>query len=76
YREAVAFVPGTTPPMAVTVGPTGSDYSLDLGRTWTPIDGTPVGLHALGFAKRGRTGWAVGRDGLVAKLEAYPEPSR
>jgi photosystem II stability/assembly factor-like uncharacterized protein len=76
YREAVAFVPGTTPPMAVTVGPTGSDYSLDLGRTWAPIAGTPAGLHALGFAKRGRIGWAVGRDGLIAKLEAYPEPSR
>lgn len=69
YREAVAFVPGPAPPMAVTVGPTGSDYSLDLGKTWTPVAGTPAGLHALSFAKRGRVGWAVGRGGLVAKLE-------
>ena len=67
FREAVAFVPGTSPPVAVTVGPSGSDFSLDLGQTWTPIV-TPAGLHALGFAKMGRAGWAVGRGGLIAKL--------
>ena len=67
FREAVAFVPGASLPTAVAVGPSGSDYSLDLGRTWTPIV-TPAGLHALGFAKRGRAGWAVGREGLIAKL--------
>lgn len=67
FREAVAFVPGTSPPIAVTVGPSGSDFSRDLGRTWTPIV-TPEGLHALGFAKNGRAGWAVGRSGLVVKL--------
>ena len=68
FREAVAFVPGTRPPTAITVGPSGSDYSLDLGRTWTPIV-TPTGFHTVGFAKRGRAGWAVGRDGLIAKLK-------
>ena len=67
FREAVAFAPGTSPPVAVTVGPSGSDFSLDLGRTWTPIV-TPAGLHALGFAKRGQAGWAVGRGGIIAKL--------
>lgn len=68
FREAVAFIPGTKPPIAITVGPSGSDLSLDLGRTWTAI-AAPAGFHALAFAKRGRAGWAVGRDGLVAKLE-------
>lgn len=68
YREAVAFVPGTRPPVAVTVGPSGSDFSLDLGRTWAPIE-TPAGLHALAFAKKGRAGWAVGRNGLIARLD-------
>ena len=67
FREAVAFVPGTKPPVAITVGPSGSDYSLDLGRTWTPIV-TPAGFHALDLAGRGRAGWAVGRDGLIARL--------
>jgi len=76
FREAVAFVPGASPPVAVTVGPSGSDFSLDLGKTWAPIV-TPAGLHALGFAKRGQAGWAVGRGGLVAKLvrrESAPGP--
>jgi photosystem II stability/assembly factor-like uncharacterized protein len=68
FREAVAFVPGTTPPIAVTVGPSGSDFSLDLGKTWAPIV-TPAGFHALGFARKGRAGWAVGRNGLIAKLK-------
>lgn len=68
FREAVAFVPGMKPPVALTVGPSGSDYSLDLGKTWTPIV-TPTGFHALYFAKRGRAGWAVGRNGLIAKLK-------
>ncbi len=67
FREAVAFVPGARPPVAVTVGPSGSDLSLDLGKSWTPIAG-PAGFHSISFAKRGRAAWAVGRNGLVAKL--------
>jgi photosystem II stability/assembly factor-like uncharacterized protein len=66
-REAVAFVPGARPPIAVTVGPSGSDLSLDLGKSWAPIAG-PSGFHALAFAKKGRAGWAVGRNGLIARL--------
>lgn len=73
FREAVAFIPGTRPPVALTVGPSGSDYSLDLGHSWTPI-ATPAGLHALGFARRGRAGWAVGRNGLIAKLTLPERP--
>jgi photosystem II stability/assembly factor-like uncharacterized protein len=72
FREAVAFVPGTRPPLAVAVGPSGSDLSLDLGNTWTPIV-TPAGFHALAFAKKGRAGWAVGRGGLIAKIAGLPE---
>ncbi len=68
FREAVAFVQGTKPPIAIAVGPSGSDYSLDLGRTWMPSTG-PAGFHSLSLAGRGRTGWAVGRNGLIARLE-------
>lgn len=68
FREAVAFVPGAKPPVAVAVGPSGSDLSPDLGETWTPIDG-PTGFHALSCARRGRAAWAVGRNGLVARLD-------
>jgi len=68
FREAVAFVPGARPPIAVTAGPSGSDLSLDLGKSWAPIAG-PAGFHSLSFAKKGKAAWAVGRNGLVAKLE-------
>jgi photosystem II stability/assembly factor-like uncharacterized protein len=68
FREAVAFVPGTSPPMTVAVGPSGSDYSLDLGKTWMPIV-SPTGFHSVGFAKKGRAGWAVGRNGTIAKFD-------
>jgi photosystem II stability/assembly factor-like uncharacterized protein len=68
FREAVAFIPGSTPSTAVTVGPSGSDYSIDAGSTWIPIEG-PSGFHALGLARTTpATGWAVGRNGLIAKL--------
>lgn len=67
FREAVAFLPGAKPLVAVTVGPSGSDMSLDLGKTWAPIAG-PTGFHALSIAKKGRAAWAVGRNGLIARL--------
>lgn len=67
FREAVAFAPDAKPPLAVTVGPSGSDISLDRGRTWTPLAG-PAGFHSLSFAKKRRAGWAVGRNGLIARL--------
>jgi photosystem II stability/assembly factor-like uncharacterized protein len=73
FREAVAFIPETPAAIALAVGPSGSDYSLDLGHSWTPI-ATPAGLHALGFAKKGHAGWAVGRDGLIAKLTFRERP--
>jgi len=67
FRECVAFVPKAAPPLAVAVGPSGSDYSLDGGRTWNPIEG-PAGFHSLSFSKSGKTGWAVGKGGLIAKF--------
>jgi len=68
FREAVAFVPGTDPPLAVAVGPSGADLSLDLGRTWAPLS-APEGLHALDIAAKSRAGWAVGRGGMIARLD-------
>ncbi len=67
FRECVAFVPKAAPPLAVAVGPSGSDYSLDRGRTWNPIAG-PAGFHSASFSKSGKTGWAVGKGGLIARF--------
>jgi photosystem II stability/assembly factor-like uncharacterized protein len=67
FRECAAFVPKTGAALALTVGPTGSDYSLDGGRTWAPIPG-PGGWHGLGVSPDGRCAWAVGKGGLIGRI--------
>ena len=65
FRSAVAAVPGTRSSF-IAIGPSGSDYSGDDGRTWTPLGGP--GFHAFSFAPSGGVGFAVGENGTVAKL--------
>jgi photosystem II stability/assembly factor-like uncharacterized protein len=67
YRSCVVFVPGTAVPALVAVGPTGSDYSIDLGKKWMSLDKT--GYHSVSFAGPADAGWAVGEDGLIARFE-------
>jgi photosystem II stability/assembly factor-like uncharacterized protein len=63
FRSAVAYVPSHREPMLIAVGPSGSDYSVDNGTNWKPIDST--GYHAVSFA--GITGWGVGEKGRIGK---------
>jgi photosystem II stability/assembly factor-like uncharacterized protein len=63
YRSAVARVSGASSPTGIAVGPSGTDYSLDGGRSWKPIGGE--GFHAVSFASS--TGWAVGENGTIAR---------
>ncbi len=69
YRSCVVYVPGTRlrsrAPVLFTVGPTGSEYSLDGGASWARA-GT-VGFHSADFAGPKDAGWAVGERGLIAK---------
>ena len=51
----------------VAVGPQGTDYSTDDGRSWTPIAGAS-GLHTFAFAAQRRIGWGAGEKGLIARL--------
>jgi photosystem II stability/assembly factor-like uncharacterized protein len=71
YRSCVAYVPGTRGRKLIAVGPSGSDYSTNGGRTWKPL-GTE-GFHALSIAPVGDAAWAVGENGRIARLNA---PSR
>lgn len=64
YRSAVAFVPGTTSYAMVAVGLTGTDVSVDGGRTWKSVDEVPY--NSVGFAPSG-DGWAVGPKGRIAR---------
>jgi photosystem II stability/assembly factor-like uncharacterized protein len=71
YRSAVSYVPGSGGRMVVAVGTSGSDYSMDGGETWTPID--TVGYNSVAFARgRTTTGWAVGAGGRIAKWAGPP----
>jgi photosystem II stability/assembly factor-like uncharacterized protein len=66
FRSAVAFVPSRRDTV-VAVGPSGSDISTDGGLTWRPIDGP--GFHTVSVAPRGRSAWAAGEKGSVARLD-------
>jgi photosystem II stability/assembly factor-like uncharacterized protein len=64
YRSSVARVPGASQLRLIAVGPSGTDYSMDGGRSWKTITGQ--GFHAASFATAG-TGWAVGENGTIAR---------
>jgi photosystem II stability/assembly factor-like uncharacterized protein len=74
YRSCVVLVPGTRAPTLIAVGPSGADYSLDNGRTWTAIGAQ--GFHSASFAAANGAGWAVGEKGLIAKYTATVPDAR
>jgi photosystem II stability/assembly factor-like uncharacterized protein len=61
YRSGVAWAGNRW----VAVGTSGSDFSRDDGRTWTPLD--RENYNSVAFAPTGE-GWAVGPKGRVAKF--------
>lgn len=63
YRSGAAWL--GRGPVALTVGPTGSDVSFDGGRTWKAFDGGS--FDAVLCAHDGAC-WASGEQGRVAKL--------
>ena len=64
FRSVVAYVPGSK--TLVAIGPSGSDYSTDDGRTWTTINGP--GFDTFSFAPGKQTGWGAGAKGAIGKL--------
>ena len=56
-------------PLALTVGPTGSDYSYDGGRTWRRFD---TGSFDAVICAPDRSCWASGEQGRVAILRWRP----
>lgn len=63
-----AYVPGTSQPIVIVVGPQGMDYTLDLGNTWASLDTT--NYWAVGFADP-TAGWAVGPEGRITGIRLY-----
>jgi photosystem II stability/assembly factor-like uncharacterized protein len=69
FRSVVAYVPGAlgvNAPQLLAVGPLGSDYSTDDGRTWMPIPGP--GFDTLSFARGKSIAFAAGASGSIGKL--------
>lgn len=65
YRSCVAPWPGR-PGTWLAVGPDGCDESRDDGSSWRLI--ASVGYHSLAFEPSGKSGWAVGADGRIARV--------
>lgn len=63
YRSGVTYV---NPSTLVAVGTSGSDISLDKGKTWRPLDKLSYNaVQSKGYLNV----WAVGDRGMVAKYE-------
>src|SRR6266480_2678553 len=69
FRSAVAYVPGMKTAL-VAVGPSGTDYSVDDGRTWIQLAGP--GFDTLSFVRNQPIGWAAGAHGSLARLVFAP----
>jgi photosystem II stability/assembly factor-like uncharacterized protein len=65
FRSAIASLPVAGRPL-LAVGPRGSDWSRDGGRTWTPAGG--AGYDAFSAAPSGDVGWATGAGGRIARV--------
>jgi hypothetical protein len=66
FRSGVAYVPGTKPGTLIAVGPSGADYSVDDGLTWTALAGP--GFDTLSFAHVRAIAYAAGARGSIGKL--------
>jgi len=66
FRSVVAYVPGVNTSTLIALGPSGGDYSLDDGRTWSPMDGP--GFDTFSFAPGKQLGWGAGAQGKIGRL--------
>ena len=66
FRSAVGYLAATSgaPEIVIAVGPTGSDYSKDGGKTWATLSGP--GFHTLSVVSTSRIVWAAGENGSIA----------
>jgi photosystem II stability/assembly factor-like uncharacterized protein len=65
FRSAVAFVPAKRT-VLIAVGPSGADYSIDDGASWTTFESQS--FDTLSFARGKPVGWAAGIRGNVGML--------
>lgn len=68
YRSCIVFVRSGMKVTLFTVGPSGSEYSNDEGRSWVSI--SVEGFHSVSF-KELNSGWAVGEKGRIGTYVAH-----
>lgn len=66
YRSVVCYLPREN--AYISGGPSGTDFSLDGGRTWQPLG--DEGFHVIATSPDGAATWAAGADGRIARLVA------
>lgn len=66
FRSVVSYVPRQPAETLIAVGPSGSDYSTDDGRTWKPLPGP--GFDTLSFTPGRPVAFAAGAQGSIGKL--------
>ena len=67
YRSGVALAGGGMRTSLITVGPSGSDFSVSGGKSWHILG--EEGFHSVSFARNSNVGWAVGENGRIAKYK-------
>jgi photosystem II stability/assembly factor-like uncharacterized protein len=65
YRSAVAIVPGTPAPTLIATGTSGTDFSVDGGKSWSPL--SDEGFNSIAFSSAA-AGWAVGDRGRIVRF--------
>jgi len=64
FRSVVQHVPGSRASF-LAIGPLGSDFSIDDGRTWSAVEGP--GFDTFSFAPGKTVGWGAGNRGAIGR---------
>lgn len=65
FRSVVAYLPGSK--ILIAIGPAGSDWSSDGGKSWAPLSGP--GFDTFSFARGQKFGWGAGARGAIGLLK-------
>lgn len=68
FRSVIVPMPGGTGRSWMALGPSGADWSDDDGANWSAMEMPTRGLHTFSLSRDGRTGWAAGGRGAVARF--------
>ena len=66
FRSAVAYLKREGAVSLVAVGTSGSDLSIDDGKSWQPLD--RENYNAVSVTREGRDAWAAGPRGRIARM--------